>query len=69
MKKQSKEEKLKQAFRENPEILYDLLVGWKEAAEMEKEDIYRNDSPMRALLRSSAPDFTEKQLDFLETII
>ena len=31
-------------------------------------DKYKNDSPWRALLRSSAPGYTEKQLDFLETI-
>ena len=46
----------------------EFLEDWKEAVEMEKDDKFRNDSPWRALLRSSAPGYTEEQLDFLETI-
>ena len=67
-KKQSREKELKELLKQNPEILMEFLEDWKEAAEMEKEDKFRNDSPWRALLRSSAPGFTEEQLDFLETI-
>ena len=67
-KKRSREKELKELLKQNPEILMEFLEDWKEAAEMEKEDISKNDSPWRALLRSSAPDYTEEQLDFLETI-
>ena len=67
-KKISREKELKELLQQNPEILMEFLEDWKEAVEMEKEDKFRNDSPWRALLRSSAPDMTEEQLDFLETI-
>ena len=67
-KKQSRENELKELLTDNPEILMEFLEDWKEACEMEEEDKYKNDSPWRALLRSSAPGYTEEQLDFLETI-
>ena len=67
-KKHSRENELKELLKENPEILMEFLEDWKEACELEKEDIYKNDSPMRASIRSTAPDLTEDELDYLESI-
>jgi len=33
-----------------------------------KDNKYRNDSPVRALIHSTAPDLTEEELDILEQI-
>ena len=67
-KKQSREKELKKLLTDNPDILMEFLEDWKEACEMEKEDIYKNNSPVRASIRSTASDLTEDELDYLENI-
>ena len=68
-KKQSRENELKELLTDNPDILMEFLEDWKEACEMEKEDKYKNISPVRASIISTGGGYTEEQLDFLETII
>ena len=56
---------LSQKYKNYEHIIID---GESTDGTLEIIDKYKNDSPWRALLRSSAPDYTEEQLDFLETI-
>ena len=74
MKKISKkrEEKLKEAFKQNPDILGELLVDLQKT--IHEENIKKTgskkekESPMRTLMRSTAPDLTDDELDELENI-
>ena len=62
---------MKKKSKENNNIdyhkIFESIIGRKK--ELDKKDKkYRNDSPCRALIRSTAPDMTEEELDFLEQI-
>ena len=62
MKKQSKENNNIDYYK----VFESFSVRKKQLDKKDKK--YRNDSTYRALIRSTAPDLTEEELDFLEQI-
>ena len=62
MKKQSKENNNIDYYK----VFESFSVRKKQLDKKDKK--YRNDSTCRALIRSTAPDLTEEELDFLEQI-
>jgi len=66
----SKKEKSKGSLSQNPDVSgkqpRDLKNSSEQESSLKSQQEQDNESPMRTLMRGTAPDLTEEELDYLE---